>query len=410
MTSVNYQIPVPALTEQWAASVPDGFVVHMKIFGLFSYGSCQRSALPHSAQALLGSGRADASVHLESLSEAVVQRVWVCFREALKPLQEHRRLGVVVAQFTSSFRPGRQSFARLRMICKECAPTRVAAEFRSPEWGVSAEALALLRELEISVVLTDDNGSYNLNNNFRKMPQQLRGADLGYCRIHRRPLNRETGLICERVTREDIQASMEPNPKSGLCIGDLSPDELAEWASLLCYTCSTMKPGGRLYVHVSTVGRNASADNVDRLRAALGSLAAPWPPTLVSADEFPEACWCDEEQQYVPEPEAEAAAAGKRATAAAEAGAIATAALVESVRSNAAVHVQSEEPHARRWQRRVKIVSSHGGEAELSAGGSVGGASAYSGAHIGGDCSGSRGETGNNRTATSRWSATNCTG
>lgn len=274
MTSVNYRIPSPADTRQWADSVPEGFVFHVKIFGLFSFGSCPRDALPRSAQLRLRHG--GKNVSLRRLPADVIEEVWSCFRAALEPLREQGKLGVVVCQFPATFRPCQDNFERLRQISERIAPSSLAAEFRSPEWGSSPQAERLLRRMGVACVHTDDNGSYNENNNFRELPRRLVGETLGYCRIHRRPLNRSTGLVCENVTREDIEVSMEPDPLTGLAKGDLLPAEVTEWQQLLSDACAAMAPGGRVYVMVSTIGRNASADNVERLRVALGDLVPPW--------------------------------------------------------------------------------------------------------------------------------------
>ena len=82
----------------------------------------------------------------------------------------------------------------------------------------------------------------------------------------------------ERVTREDIVASMQVDPSTGLSQGDLRPNEIAEWSQLLHEASRVMKPGGRIYVLFSTIGQNASADNVERFRAVLGGLATSWFP------------------------------------------------------------------------------------------------------------------------------------
>eukprot|EP00927_Polykrikos_kofoidii_P050998 TRINITY_DN44816_c0_g1_i1.p1 TRINITY_DN44816_c0_g1~~TRINITY_DN44816_c0_g1_i1.p1 ORF type:complete len:393 (-),score=34.45 TRINITY_DN44816_c0_g1_i1:50-1228(-) len=274
MTSVNYRIPPPDVTRQWADSVPQGFVIHIKIFGLFSFGSCQRDALPSSVQSKLPSNIAQ--VRLKTLKQEIVEEVWRCFSAALEPLREQGKLGVIVSQFTQSFVPCEESYERLKQITEHCAPSSVAAEFRSPDWEASPEAMAMLEKLGIIVILTDDNGSFNNNNNFRRMPGRLRNRSIGYCRIHRRPRSSETGYICENVSRADIEASMRPDPITGGFAGDLSPGELSEWASLLSVASAGMKPGSQIYVHFSTIGRNSSADKVARLEIVLGGMAAKW--------------------------------------------------------------------------------------------------------------------------------------
>lgn len=108
MTSVNYRIPSQEMTQQWADSVPSGFLLHMKLFGLFSFGNCPRAALPPSAMEKMRS-QID-PVQLRSLPLDVVDEVWRCFRAALAPLQAENKLGMVMSQFTASFVPCADSF------------------------------------------------------------------------------------------------------------------------------------------------------------------------------------------------------------------------------------------------------------------------------------------------------------
>lgn len=310
MTSVNYSIPSPQVAQQWVDSVPSGFIIHVKLFGLFTFGRCSRNALPRSVLAMMQS-ESD-HVELGRMPLEAVDEVWRCFRAFLSPIRDAGKLGLVMCQFTASFVPKGESYARLRQVCQQCLPTRVAAEFRSPDWASSQQAAEVLHELGVVSVITDDNGSYNKNNNFRQMPDLLTGSTLGYCRIHRRPLNLETGLICENVTEADMAASMEPDPTTGRCTGDLSPAEVDEWVFLLREASSRLAPGSQIFVHVSTVGRNSSADNVARLRAALGPLAAPWPEVGAPAADAPAgdqppfpAGTSDEESRASPANEAE---------------------------------------------------------------------------------------------------------
>lgn len=282
MTSVNYRIPTELEAKRWADSVPSGFSMHIKLFGLFSYGSCPISSLPPSVIAILkqqpGSNQ---TCKLKTMKPQAVAETWRCFRLALSPLREQAKLGLVMSQFTAGFVPNEDNYQRLRDICSQIAPTRLAAEFRSPTWSQDPVAATVLQELNIVCVLTDDNGSYNENNNFRDIEKQLKGNDIGYCRIHRRPVNQASGLICENVTQQDIEISMQVDLETGLSKGDLRSYEVDEWSQLLHKAAAVMKPGGCIYVLFSTIGRNASADNVDRFQEALGDLASPWPQNSV---------------------------------------------------------------------------------------------------------------------------------
>lgn len=259
--------------------------MHIKIFGLFSFGNCPASSLPASAQAMLKVRKgSDETRKLRNMKPEVVDEIWRCFNAALEPIRDQGKLGLVMSQFTTSFVPSAENFLHLQGICERIAPTRLAAEFRNPSWAVSAEASDLLRSLGVVCVHSDDNGSYNQNNNFRQIVRGLRGKDIGYCRIHRRPTSSQTGLTCENVTREDIERSMQVDPATGLSKGDLRSEEIREWSGLLQEAASVMSSGARIYVLFSTIGRNASADNAEKMRVALGDFAGLWPRAVGHID------------------------------------------------------------------------------------------------------------------------------
>jgi hypothetical protein len=86
------------------------------------------------------------------------------------------------------------------------------------------------------------------------------------------------------VTREDIERSMQVDPATGLSKGDLRSEEIREWSGLLQEAASVMSSGARIYVLFSTIGRNASADNAEKMRVALGDFAGLWPRAVGHID------------------------------------------------------------------------------------------------------------------------------
>ncbi|EFN56805.1 hypothetical protein CHLNCDRAFT_144326 [Chlorella variabilis] len=90
----TYAIPRPDVTKRWAQATTPGFQFHVKAFGLFCSQSCQASALPAEARALLPPPQQQQQqqqhVRLGSLPAGVEEACWRLFHAALEPLYQVR--------------------------------------------------------------------------------------------------------------------------------------------------------------------------------------------------------------------------------------------------------------------------------------------------------------------------------
>merc|ERR1740121_273266 len=59
----------------------------------------------------------------------------------------------------------------------------------------------------------------------------------------------------------------------------MTPGEVTAWIDIL-HKAIAAAPNSQIFVLFSTVGHNASAENLYRFRNALGELAMPWPQNL----------------------------------------------------------------------------------------------------------------------------------
>lgn len=98
----TYAIPLPANVQKWAECTPPGFLFHPKLFGAFCGQDVEVGQLPCSVRALPSMGlwreRLKERVALSRLPDDAFEALWVCYREALAPLQAAGRLGVVMMQ------------------------------------------------------------------------------------------------------------------------------------------------------------------------------------------------------------------------------------------------------------------------------------------------------------------------
>ena len=162
----TYAIPSAESTARWASVVPDGFVFHVKLFGLFCGVGVPLNALPRTVRempcmaAIVTRGNA-ARVGVDDLPGAAVDALWARFHEALQPLRDAGKLGAVVVQFQNSFWPGSANRRIVEGVRRRLdGALQIALELRCRGWFAEAElpgTLAWMRSLgRTSLVAADD--------------------------------------------------------------------------------------------------------------------------------------------------------------------------------------------------------------------------------------------------------------
>ncbi len=140
-----YAIPEPATAQRWAERTPDGFVFHVKAFGLMTGHRVRPEQLPPDLRPLVE--RVTARGNVEPTPE-LTRRVFARFTDALAPLREAGRLGGVLMQYPPSLAAGVGSRAFVEESCGMLGDVEALVEFRERTWLSEDERSSTLGWLE----------------------------------------------------------------------------------------------------------------------------------------------------------------------------------------------------------------------------------------------------------------------
>lgn len=158
--SSYYAMPVPATTALWAARTPDHFRMNVKAFRLFTDHPAQPKVLPPDVREALPKALAGAArFSLAELPAELVDLLWQRFREALVPLLDAGRLGLVHFQFAPWVQEGDTGRALAAEAAERLAPVPISVEWRHRSWfadaGTARSTLDLLRALGATHTVVD---------------------------------------------------------------------------------------------------------------------------------------------------------------------------------------------------------------------------------------------------------------
>ncbi|MFW6195566.1 MAG: DUF72 domain-containing protein [Chloroflexota bacterium] len=158
--SPYYALPAPRNAELWVERTPDDFTFDIKAFGLFTTHPVQPTRFPRDLKERLpDSVLAKRNVYAKDVPPEIVGEAWQRYNEAVRPLAESGKLGVVTFQFPPWFLPGQDS-ERYIVDCQERMPGwAMAVEFRNRRWleGEQIErTLGFLKDRHISYVCVDE--------------------------------------------------------------------------------------------------------------------------------------------------------------------------------------------------------------------------------------------------------------
>jgi uncharacterized protein YecE (DUF72 family) len=143
------------MVERWAERTPDGFVMHVKAFGMMTRHPVKAEQLPtdlREAAPVDDRGRIDRP--LRELRGEVFAR----FHRALEPLRAAGKLGGILLQFPSYVVPKERSYEYLQWAHEQLRGDRMLVEFRHRSWldeDGREETLSFLEELGASHVVVD---------------------------------------------------------------------------------------------------------------------------------------------------------------------------------------------------------------------------------------------------------------
>jgi uncharacterized protein YecE (DUF72 family) len=158
--SAYYGLPTVDTSKRWVERTPPGFLFDIKAYSLFTDHPTPVARLPKVMQAnlpptLVGKRQ----FYRESAPPDFIDLCWSTYTDALLPLHEARKLGVVLFQFPKWVLPGSASFKYLEEIRERLGNYRGAVEFRNALW-LDAEhrehTFALLGDCDLSYVCVDE--------------------------------------------------------------------------------------------------------------------------------------------------------------------------------------------------------------------------------------------------------------
>jgi len=148
--SSYYAIPAPPTAQAWAVRTPEHFVFNVKAFRLFTGHQTQPNVLHKDIQQALA-GRGARNLYYKDMPPEINAELWRRFHEALAPLRNAGKLGLVHFQFPPWLMRSREGVAHVTHCVERMAGQRVSIEFRHASWLDTADhresTLALLREL-----------------------------------------------------------------------------------------------------------------------------------------------------------------------------------------------------------------------------------------------------------------------
>ncbi|MFA7297045.1 MAG: DUF72 domain-containing protein [Dehalococcoidia bacterium] len=155
-----YGLPTLDTSKRWVERTPPGFIFDVKAYSLFTEHPTPVARLPKAMQetlppVLVGKRQ----FYREQAPPDFVDLCWSTFNDALLPLHDAGKLGVVLFQFPKWVTPGANAFRYLEEIRERLGHYRGAVEFRNALW-LDAEhreqTLALLGDCDLSYVCVDE--------------------------------------------------------------------------------------------------------------------------------------------------------------------------------------------------------------------------------------------------------------
>jgi uncharacterized protein YecE (DUF72 family) len=136
-----YAMPVPTVAQHWAERTPEGFVMNVKAFRLFTGHQTSPESLPADIRSALPSAlRAKSILYYQDVPLEIRNALWMRFIEGLAPLRSAGRLGLVHFQFAPWVVRNRAGQAHVEHCRDRMRGHTVSVEFRNFSWFNVANA------------------------------------------------------------------------------------------------------------------------------------------------------------------------------------------------------------------------------------------------------------------------------
>jgi uncharacterized protein YecE (DUF72 family) len=153
--STYYRLPDRELVQKWADRTPEGFVMHVKAFGVMTRHPVKVDQLPTD---LREDAPLDERGRVDRPSREFRGEIFRRFHDALVPLRETGKLGGILMQFPPYVVPRPAAFDYLEWAQEQLAGDEMLVEFRHASWlddENREETLAFLERHGMTFVIVD---------------------------------------------------------------------------------------------------------------------------------------------------------------------------------------------------------------------------------------------------------------
>ena len=153
--STYYRLPERETVAKWAQRTPEGFVMHVKAFGLMTRHPVKAETIP---EGLREEMPIDDRGRIDRPPRELRGEVFKLFRAALEPLREAGKLGGILFQLPSYVVRKERSIEYLEWAQEQLAGDEMLVEFRHVSWlddDGRAETLAWLEGRGMTHVIVD---------------------------------------------------------------------------------------------------------------------------------------------------------------------------------------------------------------------------------------------------------------
>ncbi len=185
-----YAIPGPLAGQQWAERSPNGFVMNVKAFRLFTGHQTSPAVLPADVREALPAALKQKTVlYYREMPPPLLDELWERFADVLAPLQRAGKLGLVHFQFPPWLVRNRAGHAHVAHCVERMAGYKLSVEFRNISWldaFHAHETLAFQRELGVVHTVVDEPQGFT-----NSVPSVWASSDEDYAlvRMHGRNAN-----------------------------------------------------------------------------------------------------------------------------------------------------------------------------------------------------------------------------
>jgi uncharacterized protein YecE (DUF72 family) len=153
--STYYRLPVEEMVARWAERTPDGFVMHVKAFGIMTRHPVKLEQLPTDLREEVAT---DERGRVDRPSRELRAEVFKRFHEALEPLRAAGKLGGILLQFPSYIVYRDRSLEYLEWAQEQLYGDEALVEFRHSSWLDEENrdaVLSFLEQLGMTLVIVD---------------------------------------------------------------------------------------------------------------------------------------------------------------------------------------------------------------------------------------------------------------